>query len=131
MYQQVIGDLQYLMEDVTKLPRVTFLELVVMSNGQAFGASSFHVMKLCTGIRKLSLVLHTHIDSEVKIYLFTLIAVYKAICMPSAPIWHSESFLGLAMINLLSLCNTLREIFPRAEFFLSLFFWYGTSWLDL
>ncbi|TVU40432.1 hypothetical protein EJB05_13897, partial [Eragrostis curvula] len=56
-YPQDIGELQYLMEDITRLPRVTFLKLVVLGKGHVFGASSFHVFRLCTGIRKLSLVL--------------------------------------------------------------------------
>ncbi|TVU40418.1 hypothetical protein EJB05_13882 [Eragrostis curvula] len=63
-YPQDIGELQYLMEDITRLPRVTFLELVIFSKGHAFGASSFHVLRLCTGIKKLSLVLRTSIDFQ-------------------------------------------------------------------
>ncbi|TVU07462.1 hypothetical protein EJB05_47520, partial [Eragrostis curvula] len=53
------GNFQYLMQDVTYLPRVTFLALYVMNEGHAFGARSCHVLRLCTGIRKLSMVLLT------------------------------------------------------------------------
>ncbi|TVU40463.1 hypothetical protein EJB05_13929 [Eragrostis curvula] len=63
-----IGNFQYLMEDITRLPHVTFLTLLVMNEGHAFGASSFHVLRLCTGIRKLSLVLLPSCNSEVKQY---------------------------------------------------------------
>ncbi|TVU07458.1 hypothetical protein EJB05_47516, partial [Eragrostis curvula] len=59
-----IGNFQYLMEDITRLPHVTFLTLLVMNEGHAFGASSFHVLRLCTGIRKLSLVLLPSCNSE-------------------------------------------------------------------
>ncbi|TVU40433.1 hypothetical protein EJB05_13898, partial [Eragrostis curvula] len=64
MYQQDIGELQYLMEDITRLPRVTFLELVVLGKGHVFGASSFHVLRLCTGIRKLSLMLRDNFEAH-------------------------------------------------------------------
>ncbi|TVU40477.1 hypothetical protein EJB05_13943, partial [Eragrostis curvula] len=53
------GNFQYLMQDVTYLPRVTFLALYVMNEGHAFGARSCHVLRLCTVIRKLSMVLLT------------------------------------------------------------------------
>ncbi|TVU40406.1 hypothetical protein EJB05_13870, partial [Eragrostis curvula] len=59
-----IGNFQYLMEDITRLPHVTFLTLLVMNEGHAFGASSFHVLRLCTGIRKLSLILLPRCNSE-------------------------------------------------------------------
>uniref|UniRef100_A0A0A9HB72 Uncharacterized protein n=1 Tax=Arundo donax TaxID=35708 RepID=A0A0A9HB72_ARUDO len=45
------------MEDMTVLPDFTFLYLAVIANGHAFGASSFHVLRLCTGIRRLMLKL--------------------------------------------------------------------------
>ncbi|TVU40404.1 hypothetical protein EJB05_13868, partial [Eragrostis curvula] len=51
----VIGHDQYLMEDITIIPRISFLTLVVMNYGHAFGASLFHVLKKCTGLRSLSL----------------------------------------------------------------------------
>ncbi|TVU50468.1 hypothetical protein EJB05_01840 [Eragrostis curvula] len=62
--QEDIGNFQYLMEDITHLPHVTFLSLYVMNGRHAFGASSFHVLRLCTGIRRLSLVLHTNRNLE-------------------------------------------------------------------
>ncbi|KAL6880293.1 hypothetical protein ACP4OV_011858 [Aristida adscensionis] len=45
------------MEDITMLPEFTFVQLSVVANGHAFGASSFHLLRMCTGIRKLMLKL--------------------------------------------------------------------------
>ncbi|CAO2206215.1 unnamed protein product [Urochloa humidicola] len=57
LYRQVISKFQYLMDDITRLPHATFLTLFLASRGHAFGAGSFHILKLCSGIRKLRLVL--------------------------------------------------------------------------
>ncbi|GJN10482.1 hypothetical protein PR202_ga28579 [Eleusine coracana subsp. coracana] len=56
-YPQVIGNFPYLMEDITYVPHVMFLTMYVMNQGHSFGAGSFHVLRLCTGVRRLSLVL--------------------------------------------------------------------------
>ncbi|CAN6180928.1 unnamed protein product [Urochloa humidicola] len=58
-YLQDIDNLPYSMEDVTVLPRTMFLIMEIMNNGHGFGPSSFHMLRLCTDIRRLSLVLHT------------------------------------------------------------------------
>ncbi|KAK3124274.1 hypothetical protein QOZ80_7BG0584290 [Eleusine coracana subsp. coracana] len=50
-----IDKLQYLMEDMTHLPHVTFLRVDVLNEGHAFGAGLFHVLRLGTRIRNLSL----------------------------------------------------------------------------
>ncbi|GJN24303.1 hypothetical protein PR202_gb12037 [Eleusine coracana subsp. coracana] len=63
-YPQVIGNFPYLMEDITYVPRVMFLTMYVMNQGHSFGAGSFHVLRLCTGVRRLSLVLHTSPNLE-------------------------------------------------------------------
>ncbi|CAN6180968.1 unnamed protein product [Urochloa humidicola] len=65
-YLQDIDDLPYSMEDVTVLPHTTFLIMEIMNNGHGFGTSSFHMLRLCTDIRRLSLVLHTstHLESS-------------------------------------------------------------------
>jgi hypothetical protein len=69
---QDIENYQYLMEDMTVLPDITFLHLMVMANGHAFEASAFHVLRLCTGIR--SLVLHlVAIGSKVNLFSVYLI----------------------------------------------------------
>ncbi|OQU91373.1 uncharacterized protein LOC8062514 isoform X2 [Sorghum bicolor] len=56
-YPPDIWKCQYEIEDMAVLPDITFLRLVVMTNGHAFGASAFHVLRLSTGIRRLMLLL--------------------------------------------------------------------------
>ncbi|KAL6880290.1 hypothetical protein ACP4OV_011855 [Aristida adscensionis] len=64
-YPDVIsGNLQYLMDDMTILPDITFLHLNVMANRHVFGASSFHVLKMCSGIRRLCLALVNTRDGD-------------------------------------------------------------------
>ncbi|KAG0528501.1 hypothetical protein BDA96_05G017500 [Sorghum bicolor] len=46
-----------MMGNMAVLPDITFLCLIVMANGHAFEASIFHVLRLCTGLRRLSLQL--------------------------------------------------------------------------
>ncbi|CAL4981981.1 unnamed protein product [Urochloa decumbens] len=55
---QDINDSQYLMGDVAMLPQIRFLHLTVFNQGHSLGASSFHPLKMCTGLRELSFVLH-------------------------------------------------------------------------
>ncbi|CAL5077736.1 unnamed protein product [Urochloa decumbens] len=57
-YQRDIGNFPYLMEDITMLPLTEFLTVEVVNNGHNFGPSSFHILRLCTGIRRLSMKLH-------------------------------------------------------------------------
>ena len=67
MYIQPINTCQYLMEEMNVLPDLTILHLIVTANGHDFGASAFHVLKMCTGIRELVLELSLPSISEVKI----------------------------------------------------------------
>ena len=69
---QDIGNYQYMMEDMAVLPDITFLHLTVMANGHAFEASAFHVLRLCTGIRRLMLLFL----SEVNLFF-----VYQILCL--------------------------------------------------
>ncbi|KAM0849593.1 hypothetical protein ACQ4PT_053627 [Festuca glaucescens] len=59
-----LGEPHYLMEDMTRLPYVTFLTLLLIANGHSFGASSFHVLRMCTSIRKLMLICTSCLDLE-------------------------------------------------------------------
>ncbi|CAL5091933.1 unnamed protein product [Urochloa decumbens] len=63
-YTREIENYQYLMEDMTVLPDITFLCLVVISSGHVFGASSFHVLRLCSRIRRLTLLFAAPTGSE-------------------------------------------------------------------
>ncbi|TKW30883.1 hypothetical protein SEVIR_2G067300v4 [Setaria viridis] len=57
IYPPDIDDQPYLLGDMKILPGATLLHLSLTSNGHAFGASLFHVLRLCSGTRKLALKL--------------------------------------------------------------------------
>ncbi|KAM3372476.1 hypothetical protein ACQJBY_019385 [Aegilops geniculata] len=61
---KVCGDERFLMEEMTKLPNITTLGLVVLACGHSFGAGSFHVLKMSSGIRELTLQLVTRSDCK-------------------------------------------------------------------
>lgn len=67
MDTQEIENLKYMMDDMTVLPDLKFLHLIVLANGHAFGASTFHVLRMCSGLRRLNLSFLGPIDSEVKL----------------------------------------------------------------
>ena len=75
MKTQGIENYDYMMEDMAVLPDITFLRLMVMAYGHAFEASAFHVLRLCTGIRKLVLQL---VATGTKVNLFF---VYLILCL--------------------------------------------------
>jgi hypothetical protein len=43
------------MEEMPRLPYVTLLSLNLEAQGHSFGASLFHVLRMCTSVRKLAL----------------------------------------------------------------------------
>ncbi|KAJ1294213.1 hypothetical protein BS78_01G128700 [Paspalum vaginatum] len=63
-YLWKIDHYEYMMEDMTMLPGVTFLHLNVLANGHAFGASAFHVLRMCSGVRRFKLTLLGPTDVE-------------------------------------------------------------------
>ncbi|XBI98591.1 hypothetical protein VPH35_018811 [Triticum aestivum] len=69
LYLPVCGDKRFLMEEMTKLPNITTLGLVVLACGHSFGAGSFHVLKMSSGIRELTLQLVTRSDCKVAFVL--------------------------------------------------------------
>ncbi|KAM0887708.1 hypothetical protein ACQ4PT_028841 [Festuca glaucescens] len=54
---QDITDRHYMMGDITKLPEITCMYLTIRPEVHSFGASVFHVLRICTGVRKLRLTL--------------------------------------------------------------------------
>jgi hypothetical protein len=71
--QEDLGEHHYLMEDMARLPYVTFLTLLITAKGHSFGASSFHVLRTCTSIRKLMLIFSSSLDLEVRLSLICLL----------------------------------------------------------
>ncbi|XP_066328217.1 uncharacterized protein [Miscanthus floridulus] len=63
-YFRDIGNYQYVMGDMKVLPDHEVLYLNVLANGHSFGASSFHVLRMCVGIRMLVRTLLDDIHSE-------------------------------------------------------------------
>jgi chloramphenicol O-acetyltransferase len=54
---QDITNAQYLMEDITRFPDIEGLALEIKPKGHSFGASVFHVLRMCTGVRRLRFTL--------------------------------------------------------------------------
>lgn len=52
-----VNSYEYLMDGITFLPDVKNLRLSILSGAHAFGASTFHLLRLCAGIRRLKLKL--------------------------------------------------------------------------
>ena len=62
------------------LPDHEVLFLNVLANGHSFGASSFHVLRMCVGIRMLVLTLLDDIHSEVKVsFVYIVLSLLKKI----------------------------------------------------
>uniref|UniRef100_A0ACD5W4G6 Uncharacterized protein n=1 Tax=Avena sativa TaxID=4498 RepID=A0ACD5W4G6_AVESA len=55
VYVPDITNKQYLMEDITRLPDLAHLALHIDPQGHSFGASVFHLLRMCTGVRNLVL----------------------------------------------------------------------------
>ncbi|CAN6170645.1 unnamed protein product [Urochloa humidicola] len=43
----------YSMEDMTMLPEITSMHLILRAKGHSFGACTFHILRLCPGIKQL------------------------------------------------------------------------------
>jgi hypothetical protein len=72
MDKQDIDDYHYVMEDMTMLPGITILHLNVLANGHAFGDSAFHVLRMCSSIKKLMLSFLPPTELEVRLHLYFL-----------------------------------------------------------
>ncbi|TVU41447.1 hypothetical protein EJB05_14964, partial [Eragrostis curvula] len=64
LYPEGLDNCSYLMDDMTMLPDITNLHLIVVANGHAFGASIFHVLRMCSGIKMLDLKLNIQQGNE-------------------------------------------------------------------
>ena len=76
MDAQNIDDTEYLMEDMTILPDIMTLDVRVIANEHAFGASLFQVLRLCSGIKKLTLDLSSPSLLVIVIPLFYIIFIW-------------------------------------------------------
>ncbi|XP_051181867.1 putative F-box/FBD/LRR-repeat protein At4g03220 [Lolium perenne] len=57
VYPLDITNAQYLMEDITRFPDIEGLALEIKPKGHSFGASVFHVLRMCTGVKRLRFTL--------------------------------------------------------------------------
>ncbi|KAM3197397.1 hypothetical protein ACQJBY_072828 [Aegilops geniculata] len=80
-----IANKKYLMEDITRVPDVKLLGLGITACGHSFGASLFHVLRMCTAIRRLNLGLIVAPEHEVcysqLVYLSrSILSLLSSIC---------------------------------------------------
>ncbi|CAO1939349.1 unnamed protein product [Urochloa humidicola] len=52
-YMPEVNNHHYMMEDLTVLPEITSLHLILRVQGHSFGACSFHMLRMCPGIKRL------------------------------------------------------------------------------
>ncbi|XP_047043095.1 uncharacterized protein LOC124647163 [Lolium rigidum] len=52
-----ITNLEYLMEEITRFPNIINLALEILARGHSCGPSLYHILRMCTGVRKLYLTL--------------------------------------------------------------------------
>lgn len=104
---------RYLIEDMTRLPGVTFLSLLMMANGHSFGATLFHVLRMCTGVRKLALEYLEPFQPQT-------VCPSGCIC-EQLPNWKTEELVlgGLQEVEIVELTGTEHE----AAFVQQLFRW--------
>uniref|UniRef100_A0ACD5UYB0 Uncharacterized protein n=1 Tax=Avena sativa TaxID=4498 RepID=A0ACD5UYB0_AVESA len=63
-YERDLSRYVYLMGTVTKLPNIKILSLWLHTKGHAIGASVFHLLSICPGVRKLKLTLRDNLKVD-------------------------------------------------------------------
>ncbi|WVZ96212.1 hypothetical protein U9M48_041879 [Paspalum notatum var. saurae] len=64
VYPKDIGGSQYMMGDIAMLPQIKSLNLSIINKAHDFGASSFHLLRMCTGLTNLFLMVFTDSNLE-------------------------------------------------------------------
>lgn len=62
---------EYLMDEITWLPDITFLSIVVTANTHSYGACLFYILGMCTGVRKLALDTPDHFNVSLSVTKIT------------------------------------------------------------
>uniref|UniRef100_A0ACD5U8S7 Uncharacterized protein n=1 Tax=Avena sativa TaxID=4498 RepID=A0ACD5U8S7_AVESA len=107
IYPNVLGNDQYLMEDLRILPVMSSLKFVVMAKGHSFGASLFHVLKMCTSLRRLIIIFGARAGMEAQT------CPPGCICDQAQPLnWKSEKLVldCLQEVEIREFRGTEREV---------------------
>lgn len=99
VYEPDITNKRYLMKDITRLPNITNIVLMLKPSEHSFGAGVFHILSMCIGVRKVVVELH-HIWTFLERYMH-IYPVCPSGCVCEHPSnWKTEE---LAL-------NRLREV---------------------
>ncbi|CAM0905206.1 unnamed protein product [Alopecurus aequalis] len=63
-YERDLTQYEYLMGIITRLPNVEILSLWLCTNGHSIGASVFHLLSICPGIRKLKVTFRDNLKVD-------------------------------------------------------------------